>query len=653
MRKVKKSSPSEPTPSFFERYTDRLLAALLSGAAMLYSLLNFQYKTGVYNDDAVYVLGARSLWDHSFHSLILRPDYPMPGLPILLAPFAKLVEPHWTLLEWVATGVTLIAVYGTSKLALRYLPPGEALLIASLFALNRFISKFSGILMPATAYTAAIVLCFLLMSHLYEHFSKRGAILLGFLAGWGALVRPEGFIALVCIASTLVFSNRGRKILAFALPSVSLWSLAYLFWWKLHHTTQTEFGGDLDALKTFWLTTPRDGVQFALRLLNDFLVFPMTTLQWTTDPSPLFLRLIAMGALLAATGAGFYDLWKHHRSQRPVLFCIAFFSAAYFAVHVFWHISQSRYVIPLMPFMMILFVHGIAKHFPKFQRPTWALAALLVLLMPHFYRNKVALAESLSIRNPMKAPPWKALAWLNAHTAPETKTMSAIAPSIELYANRPSLPGLRAGNLEMFIYRMHLADLDYVVDRHSVFVASKIEGTDDPNRFWDLMHVRIDLYPKAFRLVFEDTDEQSKIYHIKPDVKFVQAYELHKKAYDDYQAGRMDEAYQKVSESLRIYPDLGSASNLVGAIYWKRNDLKNAISAFLTATEHLPTSTHPLLNLATLHQQLGQDAAAELYVTRAQRVGKSKGEEAAILNTITDLRSQWQTRRGVVFMDAP
>ena len=44
-------------------------------------------------------------------SHLLKPDYPCPGLPLLLSPFAKLVVPHWTLLESLTIVFTVFLVY--------------------------------------------------------------------------------------------------------------------------------------------------------------------------------------------------------------------------------------------------------------------------------------------------------------------------------------------------------------------------------------------------------------------------------------------------------------------------------------------------------------------------------------------------------------
>ncbi len=185
------SSPELISTTVFETHFRSFLSFIVASAGFLYLLLDPQYRTGAVNDDAVYVLGARSLvhpW--GFHSMLIRPDYPMPGLPILLAPLVKLVEPQWTRLESLSIMVTIGSLLCLAAWVRRFLSPGETLAVVALFAFNRVVAKFSGILMPEIYYTAAILASFLLMSQLREKWTVGKALSLGLVLGWGCLVRP-------------------------------------------------------------------------------------------------------------------------------------------------------------------------------------------------------------------------------------------------------------------------------------------------------------------------------------------------------------------------------------------------------------------------------------------------------------------------------
>lgn len=64
-----------------------------------------RYWIGSYEDDAGYVLGGLSIAQGTLNELSFPVAVPwttyFPGLPLLLAPFVRLVDPHWDLLKWV------------------------------------------------------------------------------------------------------------------------------------------------------------------------------------------------------------------------------------------------------------------------------------------------------------------------------------------------------------------------------------------------------------------------------------------------------------------------------------------------------------------------------------------------------------------------
>ncbi len=139
--------------------------AILAASALLYCSLNPLYHIGVYNDDAMYVLAAKDLWNPSASgamSLIHRtPDFPFPGLPLLLAPLVKVIEPHWALMDWLSVIVTSFSVVLLGLWVRKWLPAKEALGVVMLYAFNPIIAKFSGILLPGPYFLVALLACLL------------------------------------------------------------------------------------------------------------------------------------------------------------------------------------------------------------------------------------------------------------------------------------------------------------------------------------------------------------------------------------------------------------------------------------------------------------------------------------------------------------
>src|ERR1019366_3370962 len=85
---------------------------VIGAAAVFYALLLPRYDIGFYNDDAAYVLAGKSLLQGNYLSLASPHQpfttFPMPGMPLFIAPWVWLVQPHWFLLEWVSVVVTLL-----------------------------------------------------------------------------------------------------------------------------------------------------------------------------------------------------------------------------------------------------------------------------------------------------------------------------------------------------------------------------------------------------------------------------------------------------------------------------------------------------------------------------------------------------------------
>jgi len=628
---------------------------ILAGSALLYVLLNPQYRTGVLNDDAVYVLGARSFWKSSaVQSLILKPDYPMPGLPVVLAPFIKLVEPNWTALEWIPILASVLSVFLLWKWASRTVSPMQALVAVCLFAFNPLVSAYSGIVMPPVFYTAAALTSFLLMSTLLEKFDARQALALGLIMGWGCLVRPEGVLLLVCVSVPLALRKSGRKNLFVAALPVAFWAGLYLFWWRLHPVPRTEYGGDLSALTSYWTESPMSGIRFFDDMLEAFLFKPLSGL-WKSPTHGLFSLETGVDVLCVITiAAGYFSLWSNKRRPRPELTSIAGFCILYFLVHLFWHVADARYAVPLLPFAIVFLVHGFSE-FLKTQTKKWLWIplALGVPIASYAYQTGLNIHESLWAPNPMNSPPWESITWVKENIPSDKKIMSDIAPNIELYANRPSLMGLRATNHDMFLYRLALNHYDYVVDRDLNFLTPGVSKTEDPNRIWDRMRVWFENYPRQFQVLYENAQEQTRIYHVVPDPGFMDAYEIFKQASAQYQAGHMDLSEELIRKALRLCPNFGSASNLLGAVEMKKNDVVHAERDFLASTTSLPFYPSALLNLATLYKMTGQDERAQVYIQRATDAGCAIGQPKRTARKIQELYQLWAQHKAPFYLDVP
>ncbi len=630
------------------------LKAVVGIAALVCISLNSAYQTGIVNDDALNVLGARSLFEGFFiHSELLRPDYPLPGLPLFLAPLVKIIEPNWTSLEWVMIAVAVCMLYLLGLWVSRYLSGPQALAVVALVGFNPLITKFSGLVMPSILFVACALVSFLLMARLGEKWSHKEGLALGFLLGWAAVLRPEGVILGISVLSAWALSPARRKTLPVVLLPFLFWGLLMFLWWKRFPAVSTGYGGDLLALKEFWGQDFTTAVLFTRNIVHTLFIYPLV--RWPEATSfhvgwgVLVLSVLYGGLVWSGARA----LWLERPDDRAVLFAMGLFCGLYFTVHLFWHVAVPRYAIALLPFMVFLMVRGFHAVFaPKPARIIGALA-MAILLGIYAHRNTVRLYDNAWDPNPLNVPPWGAFDWIRQNTTPEDTIMSGIAPSVELYTGRRSFPGMNSGNVEMFVYQLHHRDTDFILDREVPFLAQGIGATDDPNKAWMRFRIRFMAYPEIFQKVYEDVPGRTRIYKVTEDPSFANAYEKVKVGYAQYQANRLPEALKTAQSALSLYPRFASACSLIGAIYWRANQIPEAEQFFLKSVEYMPTSIHSMMNLATIYHQTGREMLAQTYLERARAVTAAKGEQNKFEHTLQDVYQQWSQKRAYIFLDVP
>src|SRR5205807_1196109 len=180
------------------------------------------------------------------------------------------------------------------KFARKLLSPGEATAVIILFAFNPLVAQFSGILMPTVFYTAAVIASYLLMDDLLKKATFPKALGLGFLLGWGSLIRLEGVLLLISISATLVLTRKGREFLLVMILPMAIWLLVLHRWWRMHQGAHTEFGGDLAALVTYWSHHLVSGIRFAGLILQDFLYVAVTARPPASNAKTFLLSVIVI-----------------------------------------------------------------------------------------------------------------------------------------------------------------------------------------------------------------------------------------------------------------------------------------------------------------------------------------------------------------------
>ncbi len=622
----------------------RIFYGIIAMAGLLYSILLPHYRTGVFNDDAVYVIVANDLQNQKASQLLptIAPDYPLPGLPILLAPFTNFIKPHWNHLEWVSVIVTLATLWMLGLWSRRWLTEVQSLWVVALFAFNPTVVKFSGILMPAPFYSFAVITGFYLMGRVMENPTTTRCLLLGVVLGWSSLVRPEGAILLVSIMVGLAFHRLRKRQLSLILLPVFLWGLFLVYWFHGRGLTGSDYGHDLAALHSYWLTQFSEAANFGMKFFR--LLFCRTLLAF--DMSSTDFRNAAVFLCFVLMSGGVHVLWKRSSAWRMELVSILLFCAAYIVVHVVWHIALARYCITLVPFIWILLLAGLLSWFPRLQKSAVALFLLLVPVLASYANSNVkAIIESVYFHDRRNAPPLRTLAWIRKNTPRDAIFISPFSPSIVLYSGRKSMPMFEAKNAEDFRYGLHVTHVNSIVDSPTRFVTPGVGKTENLNKEWSRMRRWVRAHPDWFEIAYLDREEVAAVFRVRHDPRFKKAFKLYNDAYLDMRKGDFISSSEKLEKCLKYFPQLGVAHNLKGILSFTFRDYEKAEASFQRAAALLPTDPLPLLNLASVHHKEGSLAQAIEVFNRGLAIIAANGNSKRRVTTAHNVIKSWQQNK--------
>jgi tetratricopeptide (TPR) repeat protein len=467
-------------------------------------------------------------------------------------------------------------------------------------------------------------------------------------------MRPEGAVLLVSIVAVLAATRLGRRSLRFVALPVAAWVAFLVFWFQAQQHSNTEFGGDFVALLTYWPRHPFEGLAMVAKIPQIFVFATWERMRLISFSAATRVSYMIILIGVAGFGMGLYSVWKTRALDRIEAAGVAMFCLLYFAAHVFWHVAASRYFIPIFPFVLIFSVLGISRGLEGVKkRKVYFVGLAVILLGSYAYENGRGIYQEMSAQHPTYAPPWRSLEWLKKNTDRFAKVGGNIAPNIALYTGRVAVGGQAvARNADMFLYVLLSMDLDYIVSSSRGSLTPGVGQTKDPNIMWARYRRWCRLYPGRFKAVFYDPVEKIRIYRINPDPEYLNAFEKFMTAVKYVDERRYAESFQMVNECLALEPDLGCAMDLKGVLYLFRNDISNAEAAFRRAAELLPDSSKPMLNLAALYHERGQDERTSECIQRALEIGKLNANPENALQ-VRGLKRLWAHNRNRVFIDSP
>lgn len=344
---------TDPRYSLATRH--RVLAGLLLllHAAIVWVLRAPAVATA--NDDAVYLLLARSLRHFAYldahvvgspvHSL-----YP-PAYPAVLALVGGPLGPNIDGPLAVTLLLSLITLLLLFDLARRVMPPAWALVMLALLAVNPRLIDFAGQVrteVPYAAFTVAAV----------WFLTIRGGLRSGLIAGAAfaivaALTRSIGITILAAVGMVWLQEREWKRLgwfigaSAVTVGSWILWNVLApdQFASRSYAVSVTKAPtGDIEQPWMLLFHRMERFFDTYSRSLPANLGAPSLDISWLDNAAWLLLIAILLGA-------GLWASWKKAPS-------VTAYTASYFLFLAFWPTKLSRFIIPIVPFVLLLLAWG-------------------------------------------------------------------------------------------------------------------------------------------------------------------------------------------------------------------------------------------------------------------------------------------------------
>ncbi|MFA5162308.1 MAG: hypothetical protein WC421_08680 [Elusimicrobiales bacterium] len=471
------------------------LSVLLACAAAAYAAAFGFGFVGMFNDDARYVLAAKSLLAGHYSSDFIPISHPidnvLPGYPLAMAPFLALGGTG--AVKLLSAAATLLGIWAA------FLCFGFA--AAAVYALHPLVIGLSHTAMTEPLYTAWTVAA---LYFLKKSDWKLSPALTAFcvFASW---IRPEGFLFLLAIAPACA-AKLDRKerwlygisaALFFAAPyarnlAVSGVPICY-FREIVHGSTAGE------TLAKLWPV-------FRLNSLFYFGASGGAAFVNGWASSPFDIPAAAAALFWVAMAAGMAAAF---RSQDRVLASAARYIILMTGFHLLWMNRDMRYLAPLIPFMLPALLAGLPRRA--------ALAAgTAAAALAAFGGIRFALAPAAAVQ---RTAPARTFAWLKANTAPGDYLMAQSPAAYALNTGRKVYPLLAADDPDIWYAGLLDSGTRYVVCEDSSLIATAQERTGMRDRaFANTVLWTAD--KSRFRPVFEYAVERVAVFAAAPPAGF-------------------------------------------------------------------------------------------------------------------------------------
>jgi hypothetical protein len=341
------------------------MLALFALVTLVAVLTVTPWPVGIFQDDAIYTILAKSLAEGTGFRLINMPGSPHnthypPGYPLLLAAMWKLwpsFPDNLVLFKFanaVFAGAAALGTYHFSRTRLEF-GPAAAFVIACVSTLTISVLLVTGVVMSEPMFISLLIPALLFAERVGDSGSWRGAFLAGLLLGAVTMVRTIGAVAIPAAVLVYCWRRHWRAAAATAVGAALLllpWQVWVHLW---QHEVPHVFEGKYGSYSSWLVEGYRAGGWTFLRAVVAKNLGSMAIFGYITMPVVgIWPRLVTLVGFAAVAASGVAPLLR--RASVTALFI-----AAYLAIVLIWPFESGRFLVAVWPTIVMLIALGVRE----------------------------------------------------------------------------------------------------------------------------------------------------------------------------------------------------------------------------------------------------------------------------------------------------
>jgi len=576
-----------------------ILFIIISAAAVVY-ILNFDFfAIGHFNDDAYYINAAR--WFAGTQGIQKFLTGSSLGFSFLLIPVAKLFPENnfpFILPSFFFSLGTLVLLYLLLK---KKIGAKITLILVLLTAFSPYFVRGSGVVMSEAAFLfLSILVLYLLEKYTGKsRISYAGIFFVALTLSLSSFVRSEGFILFFCIWVYFIISKSYREalyllfffivlILAVSRFNVETSVDRYIFGWS-YPVFSMDFLKLLTRSSTYYLKNLTD------------MVFP-TDFARTKAGNVEIVPAIVFFLVYAA---GFS--YAYFKKINPA---VKIYLVLYLLVHIIFQSVGQRFLIGILPFLLLLFLSGVRRFGEK------AVFAVSGIILALFVTHDILMIRHMTLPlNP------ETFSFVRENTSPSAIFISNFSSRFFLYTGRKASPLPSHKYCDGYFNTILRKGAGYI----SLFDTGNLAGDCDfpnsafgPNRRTE----KFVKDKKRFEVFYVNPRERAVIFKVKEDFKksFGSAYEIAAKGMEKFKEGKYDEAEKFFREAYKENPCLPALINNFALLFVAQNRFDEAERLLLEGIKNTENSPILYAQLGKLYKVRGDLKKAEENYVKAIKI---------------------------------